>query len=97
MPALLPDPDPTANTEIKPEAGAPARHRLSPKKLLLSKWTAAVPQQREKHWLVVEVIAPLPPQTRIDEVALEAVHSGHRVQLPWRDLADATRWRRGWV
>lgn len=30
-------------------------NRLNPRKLLLSKWTAAHPQRREKHFLVTEL------------------------------------------
>jgi len=30
-------------------------NRLNPRKLLLSKWTAALPQNREKHFLVSEL------------------------------------------
>jgi hypothetical protein len=37
-----------------------SRHRLSPKKLLLSKWTAVTPRDREKHFLVVRVVPPVP-------------------------------------
>lgn len=75
----------------------PPRHRLSPKKLLLSKWTAVAPRDREKHFVVVAVVEPLPPSVRIDEVELQAVHSGRTQRLHWRELTDATRWHRGWV
>ena len=34
-----------------------AKHRLTPRKLLLSKWTAAKPQNREKHFLVTELFS----------------------------------------
>ena len=32
--------------------------RLNPKKLLLSKWTAATPHKKEKHFIVVKLIQP---------------------------------------
>jgi len=70
---------------------------LSPKKLLHTKWTAVSPQNKEKHFLVTRVIEPVPPGSPVVSVEIEAVHS-KRVQLiGWRELTDATRWRRGWV
>jgi tryptophan-rich hypothetical protein len=73
------------------------KNRLSPKKLLHTKWTAAEPVNKEKHFLVTRVVLPEPPVTRVDEVELQAVHSGRSMLLPWRELTDATRWRQGWV
>jgi hypothetical protein len=34
---------------------------LSPKKLLLTKWTAVTPRGKEKHILVVKLVDPEPP------------------------------------
>jgi tryptophan-rich hypothetical protein len=74
-----------------------ASNVLSPKKLLHTKWTAVAPQKKEKHFLVTRVIEPVPPGSPVVSVEIEAVHS-KRVQLiGWRELTDATRWRRGWV
>jgi tryptophan-rich hypothetical protein len=81
-----------------PPAVVPARrYRLSPKKLLLSKWTAMQPRNREKHFVVVRVIEPEPPAVRIEQVELEAVHSGRVLQLHWRELTDPRVWQQGWV
>ena len=69
-------------------------NRVSPKKLLHSKWTAVQPRRKEKHFLVTEV--------RCDEAGLartcilEAVHSGRERELDWRELRDAERWLAGW-
>lgn len=73
------------------------RNPLSPKKLLLSKWTAVQPLKRDKHFIVVRVIEPEPPAVRIERVELEAVYSGRVLQLHWRDLTDTRVWRQGWV
>lgn len=75
----------------------PARPpRLNPRKLLLSKWTAVTPQQREKHFLVTRVIEPDDPALPISEVEIEAVYS-HRSQIiAWQTLTDTTRWQQGW-
>ncbi len=70
---------------------------LSPKKLLHTKWTAAQPRNKEKHFLVTRVIEPEPPGSPVVSVEIEAVHSKRIQLIAWRELTDATRWRRGWV
>jgi tryptophan-rich hypothetical protein len=75
----------------------PTRAPLSPKKLLLTKWTAVAPRAKEKHFMVVKVIEPDVPGAPVQDVELEAVYTRRTRILPWRDLADAARWRRGWV
>lgn len=67
---------------------------VNPKKLLHSKWTAALPRDREKHFLVTDVRADDRgvPQTCI----LEAVHSRREIEIGWRELKDAERWLMGW-
>ncbi len=85
----------------EPGAAAPERatpkNPLSPKKLLLTKWTAVTPRNREKHFVVVLVIEPEPPSMRVEQVELEAVHSKQVSVLHWRELTDASLWRQGWV
>ena len=80
----------------KPNHGRP-KNPLSPKKLLLTKWTAVMPRNREKHFVVVRVIEPEPPSIRVEQVELEAVHSRQVYLLHWRELTDASLWRQGWV
>jgi tryptophan-rich hypothetical protein len=70
---------------------------LSPKKLLYTKWTATQPRNKEKHFLVTRVIEPEPPGSPVVSVEIEAVHSKRIQLIAWRELTDATRWRRGWV
>lgn len=88
-------------TDVPGDAQTPpaavSRNPLSPKKLLLSKWTAVQPVNREKHFLVVKVIEPAPPAVRVEQVELQAVHSGRVRQLHWRELTDSQVWRQGWV
>ena len=69
---------------------------LNPKKLLLSKWTAVVPRDKELHFLVSKVIEPAPPGTTIESVELEAVYSRRVLIVPWRELKDSSQWRQGW-
>lgn len=69
-------------------------NRINPKKLQHSKWTAAQPRNKEKHFVVVEVCGDAEgyPQTCV----LEAVHSHRKVKLDWRELEAAGQWLTGW-
>ncbi len=79
-----------------PKHGKPM-NPLSSKKLLLTKWTAVMPRNREKHFVVVGVIEPELPSMRVEQVELEAVHYKQVYLLHWRELTDASLWRQGWV
>lgn len=70
---------------------------LHPKKLMSSKWTAVQPVARQKHFMVVHVVQPDPPETRIEWVDLEAVYSKAVTRIAWRELRDSARWKQGWV
>jgi tryptophan-rich hypothetical protein len=77
---------------------APTRKRqLSPKKLLLSKWTAVTPMNKEKHFVVTRVVAPDPPRMTIGQVEMQAVHSGRSMTVSWDELTDSSRWHQGWL
>ena len=74
-----------------------APRRLAPGKLLMSKWTAAAPINKEKHFLVSRLVAPEAPGGNIDCIEMDAVHSGRRFTLRWRELNDTSRWLQGWL
>lgn len=71
-----------------------AKHRLTPRKLLLSKWTAAMPQNREKHFLVTELFCD--EEGTVLEIELQAVLSKRVQRLDWRVLQNAEAWKMGW-
>jgi tryptophan-rich hypothetical protein len=71
--------------------------RISPKKLLLSKWTAVKPQHKEKHFMVSKVIQPDEPDAPVEFIELEAIYSKQLRIIPWRELNDSVQWRQGWV
>jgi tryptophan-rich hypothetical protein len=73
-----------------------ARPRLNPRKLLHSKWTAVLPERREKHFIVIECVEPEEAGGVIESIVLEAVHSRRIRVLPWRQLQDPTVWMQGW-
>lgn len=71
-------------------------HHLNPKKLLLSKWTAATPHNKEKHFIVTNLIQPELPAIQVEHVELEAVYSRRAFTLAWRELTDESQWLQGW-
>jgi tryptophan-rich hypothetical protein len=76
----------------------PMRKNLpNPKKLLRSKWTAVTPVNKEKHFIVIRVLEPEPPEVRVEWVEIEAVYSGRVSLVRWRALADGQQWRQGWL
>jgi len=70
---------------------------LSPKKLLLSKWTAVKPTDKQKHFLLSRVIQPAIPDDPIELVEIEAVFSKATQIILWRELQDDSVWLQGWV
>ena len=71
------------------------RHRLNPRKLLLSKWTARQVQQRERHFLVNDWLRD--EQGEVLQVELQAVLTRRSQWIDWRELQDASRWQQGWL
>jgi tryptophan-rich hypothetical protein len=70
---------------------------LSPKKLLLSKWTAIKPVDKQKHFLVSRVIQPALPDDPIELVEIQSVFSNATQIIAWRELQNDSVWRQGWV
>ena len=68
-------------------------NRIQKNKLLMSKWTAINPQNREKHFLVTRVMDDDPTKL---EVVLEAVHSKNEYIYEWTVLKNDNHWRQGW-
>lgn len=75
-----------------PQVGG--KHRLNPRKLLLSKWTATQPQNREKHFLVTELFCD--EEGNVLQIELQAVLSKRCQCLDWQALQDNQRWLMGW-
>ena len=64
------------------------KNRLSPKKLLLTKWTAVKPRNREKHFVVTRVIEPEPPSMLMDPHASGGTARPlGRQRRPWRRMS----------
>jgi tryptophan-rich hypothetical protein len=83
---------------VEPTQAAPvSSNPVSPKKLLLSKWSAVTPQNKEKHFLVVAVVQPEILGAPVTEVDLEAALTGRVQRIVWRELKNASKWKRGWI
>ena len=67
---------------------------VSPKKLLNSKWTAAHPVNREKHFLITEV--DYDEEGTVIHCLMEAVITRRSFPIQWRDLRDSGKWITGW-
>ncbi|MBX9755689.1 MAG: TIGR02450 family Trp-rich protein [Pseudomonadaceae bacterium] len=68
--------------------------RLNPDKLLLSKWTACAPQNREKHFLVTELFCN--EDGSVQQLELQATLTKRSERLDWQALQDEQRWLMGW-
>lgn len=69
-------------------------NRINPKKLLLSKWTAVTPQNKERHFIVTELIKD--DDNQITGCQLEAVINHHVYAIDWQLLKNSEQWRMGW-
>jgi tryptophan-rich hypothetical protein len=69
-------------------------NRINPSKLLLSKWTAAQPQNREKHFLVIELFRD--EEGTVLDVELQAVLTKRNQRLSWQTLKNSDAWILGW-
>ena len=79
-----------------PQSPAP-RRRIDSKKLLQSKWTAVLPLEKEKHFVVMRVVGSNRSDGKFDQVELRAVHSGRPLIVALHELADRGRWHQGWL
>jgi tryptophan-rich hypothetical protein len=69
-------------------------NRINPAKLLLSKWTAAQPRNKEKHFLVTELFRD--DEGTVLEIELQAVMTRRAERLAWQTLQNADDWKIGW-
>ncbi|PWV79762.1 TIGR02450 family Trp-rich protein [Halomonas sp. A11-A] len=67
---------------------------INPEKLHHSKWTAAKPRNKEKHFLVTALERD--EEENVVAVVLEAVYTRRETTLPWQALKDDATWRMGW-
>jgi tryptophan-rich hypothetical protein len=69
-------------------------HKINPKKLLNSKWTAVKPVKQEKHFLVTEL--EFDERGEVVHCLIEAVMSKRSAPINWRELKNNDNWLQGW-
>lgn len=69
-------------------------NRINPKSLLRSKWTKVEIKNKEKHFMVVEVL--FDEEQRVTSCIIEALISGNQYAIDWRSLKQPNSWRLGW-
>lgn len=69
-------------------------NKITPKKLLNSKWTAVTPVNKEKHFIIIEM--DFDEEGVVISCVIEAVMSKRQVAINWQDLKDQQRWLQGW-
>lgn len=57
---------------------------INPNKLHHSKWTAVTPRNKEKHFIVTQLLRD--EEENVVDVVLEAVHSHRETTLAWQAL-----------
>ena len=70
-------------------------NRFNANKLLLSKWTAINPINKQKHFLVSDLVKDECEQ-HIELCVLEAVINKVQFQIYWQELKDSSCWMQGW-
>jgi tryptophan-rich hypothetical protein len=71
-----------------------SKHPINPAKLLMSKWTAIHPVNKEKHFLITKIIPN--DENLITSCIMEAVLTHRESLIDWRDLQDKSCWLPGW-
>ena len=69
-------------------------NRISPKKLLNSKWTAVAPINKEKHFIISDI--EFDEEGLVVSCSIEAVMSKRATLINWVDLKDDSNWQQGW-
>jgi tryptophan-rich hypothetical protein len=69
-------------------------NQINPNKLLLSKWTAVKPKQKEHHFIVTKLLRS--DTEEIIACELEAVINKNIYEIEWQVLKDSSCWLMGW-
>ncbi|MCA1771621.1 MAG: TIGR02450 family Trp-rich protein [Halomonas sp.] len=67
---------------------------INPNKLHHSKWTAVEPLNKEKHFIVNQLIRD--EEENVVDVVVEAIYSHRETVMPWQQLKDDSVWKMGW-
>ncbi len=70
------------------------KNRIQAKKLLHSKWTAAKPFNKEKHFMITEV--EFDEEGQVIHCLIEAIRSQRSEAIEWSILKNRDQWIQGW-
>lgn len=62
--------------------------------MLLSKWTAIEPKNKERHFIITELIKD--DEENIIACQLQAVINKNHYEMDWNELKDSKTWLMGW-
>ena len=69
-------------------------NKVSPKKLLLSKWTKLDVVNKEKHFTIIDV--EYDENKLVIKCVIRAEINNCEYVINWRDLKEIDQWRIGW-
>ncbi len=69
-------------------------NKISPKSLLLSKWTRCQVINKQKHFIVVDV--EFDENQTVILCVVEAVMDKQQYEIDWREFKDPKQWKIGW-
>ncbi|MDP5030042.1 MAG: TIGR02450 family Trp-rich protein [Paraglaciecola sp.] len=69
-------------------------NRVNPKKLLNTKWTAVMPINKEKHFIITKV--EFDEEGEVLGCVIEAIMSKREQAIQWQNLQDSNVWLQGW-
>ena len=81
-------------TLISPVRLRISMNRITPGKLLMTKWSAVEPKLKERHFIVTGLVRN--EAGTIIACELEAVINKNVYQVDWQELKDSTLWIMGW-
>lgn len=69
-------------------------NQINPEKLLMSKWTALKPANKERHFIVTKLLRN--DDEKIIACELEAVINKNSYEIDWQQLKESSSWIIGW-
>ena len=69
-------------------------NRVNPKSLLHSKWTKVQIENKEKHFVIIQVEQD--ENHKVVECIIQSVMNQKEYSINWRDLKNVAFWRQGW-
>ncbi|WP_111980166.1 TIGR02450 family Trp-rich protein [Algibacillus agarilyticus] len=69
-------------------------NKVNPKSLLNSKWTKQNINNKEKHFVIVDV--EFDENNKVTLCLIEAVMTHNTYEINWRDLKSPQHWKIGW-